>query len=141
MAFVIKPMGANIIVGFYGAGMARRFEELGDKPAAQYAKDALTDMYGAGLVAQIQNEKTKVTHWGQTPWTLGAYSAALPGASKEHAAMAKPVNDRVFFAGEACGPAEFNGSLAAAYLSGQKASQAVQESLARENAAQPAEAR
>jgi monoamine oxidase len=87
-------------------------------------------MYGAALVAQIQDDRTKVTHWGQTPWALGAYSAALPGASKEHAAMAEPVDDRVFFAGEACGPAEFNGSLAAAYLSGLNASEAVVESLA-----------
>ncbi len=48
-----------------------------------------------------------------------------------HAEMARPVADRVFFAGEACGPAEFNGSLPAAFISGLQASRAVQASLAK----------
>jgi monoamine oxidase len=133
MAFVIKPLGANIIVGFYGATQARRFEKLGDKVAIDYAKAALTEMYGPKLMTNLRESATKVTHWGQEPWTLGAYSAALPGASKMHAEMARPVADRVFFAGEACGPAEFNGSLPAAFISGLRASRAVQESLAQSN--------
>ena len=132
MAFVIKPLGANIVVGFYGATEARRFESLGDKAAVDYAKNALATMYGPQLVAKIEDASTKVTHWGKNEWTLGAYSAALPGKSHMHEAMARPVDDRIFFAGEACGPAEFNGSLPAAFISGLKASRAVQESLAHE---------
>lgn len=133
MAFVIKPLGANIIVGFYGADRARQFEKLGDKAAIDYAKAALTEMYGPKLVTTLRESATKVTHWGQEPWTLGAYSAALPGASKMHDEMARPVANRVFFAGEACGPPEFNGSLPAAFLSGLRASRAVQKSLAEAN--------
>lgn len=138
MAFVVKPLGANIIVGFYGAEQARHFEAIGDQAAIAYAKAALTDMYGAKLIAGIREAATKVTHWGQNKWTLGAYSAALPGASEMHAQMARPVADRVFFAGEACGPSEFNGSLPAAYVSGLKASRAVQHSLARSDIETPA---
>lgn len=130
MAFVVKPLGTNLIVGFFGGTQARRFEQLGDKAAADYAKSALAQMYGPELVARIRNDQTKATHWGQNPWTLGAYSAALPGASKMHAELAKPVDDLVFFAGEAAGPVEFNGSLAAAYVAGLQASRAVQASLA-----------
>lgn len=138
MAFVIKPLGANIIVGFYGAQQARRFEALGDKAAIEYAEAALTEMYGSKLIGQIRAGATKVTHWGQNPWTLGAYSAALPGNSEMHAQMARPVSDRIFFAGEACGPSEFNGSLPAAFVSGLQASRAVQQSLAHESAETPA---
>jgi monoamine oxidase len=87
-------------------------------------------MYGPELVARIRNDQTKATHWGQNPWTLGAYSAALPGASRMHEELAKPVDDLVFFAGEAAGPVEYNGSLASAYISGLQASRAVQASLA-----------
>ena len=83
------------------------------------------------MVAHIRNDATRVTRWGQNPWSLGSYSAALPGASKMHTVMARPVADRVFFAGEACGPPEFNGSLPAAFVSGLEASRAVQESLGR----------
>lgn len=130
MAFVIKPLGANIIVGFYGAAQAHRFETLGRQAAIDHAKAALAAMCGPELVTHIRNQATKVTEWGRNPWTLGAYSAARPGASKEHEALARPVEDRVFFAGEACGPAEFNGSLPAAFVSGLKASRAVRQSLA-----------
>ncbi len=130
MAFVVKPLGSKLIVGFFGGTQAARFEKLGDKAAADYAKAALTQMYGAELVARIRDDQTKATHWGQNPWTLGAYSAALPGASKMHAELAKPVDDLVFFAGEAAGPVEYNGSLASAYISGLQASRAVQASLA-----------
>jgi monoamine oxidase len=130
MAFVVKPLGANIIVGFYGATQARTFEARGDRAAIDYAKAALATMYGAQLVSQVRDSATKVTHWGANEWTLGAYSAALPGASKMHAEMARPVADRVFFAGEACGPVEFNGSLPSAYISGLQASRAVEQSLA-----------
>ena len=130
MAFVVKPLGSKLIVGFFGGTQAARFEKLGDKAAADYAKAALTQMYGPELVARIRNDQTKATHWGQNPWTLGAYSAALPGASKMHEELAKPVDGLVFFAGEAAGPVEYNGSLAAAYISGLQASRAVQASLA-----------
>ncbi len=130
MAFVVKPLGSKLIVGFFGGTQAARFEKLGDKAAADYAKAALTQMYGPELVARIRNDQTKATHWGQNPWTLGAYSAALPGASRMHEELAKPVDGLVFFAGEAAGPVEYNGSLAAAYISGLQASRAVQASLA-----------
>jgi monoamine oxidase len=130
MAFVVKPLGSNLVVGFFGGSQARRFEKLGDKVAIEYAKAALAQMYGPALVARILDDETKLTHWGQNPWTLGAYSAALPGSSKMHAELAKPVDGLVFFAGEAAGPVEFNGSLPAAYVSGLQASRAVQASLA-----------
>jgi monoamine oxidase len=130
MAFVIKPLGASMVVGFYGADQAHRFEELPDAHAIDHAKAALRDMYGADVVAHIDDARTRVTRWGKNPWTLGSYSSALPGASRMHAELARPVADRVFFAGEACGPPEFNGSLAAAYVAGLQASRQVQASLA-----------
>ncbi|MCA8955178.1 MAG: FAD-dependent oxidoreductase [Planctomycetes bacterium] len=135
MAFVIKPLGASMVVGFYGAEQARRFEQLPDSHAIDYAKIALRAMYGANVVAHIDDARTRVTRWGKNPWTLGSYSAALPDASKMHAELGKPVGDRVFFAGEACGPPEFNGSLAAAYVAGLQASRQVQASLLAADAA------
>ncbi|MDA1094421.1 MAG: hypothetical protein O3A25_14285 [Acidobacteria bacterium] len=51
-----------------------------------------------------------------------------------HEKMVEPVDDLVFFAGEASGPPEYNGSLAAAYVSGLQASRAIQSSLAKERA-------
>ncbi|MGK2855950.1 MAG: flavin monoamine oxidase family protein [Thermoanaerobaculia bacterium] len=129
MAFVIKPLGANVVVGFYGAEQARFYEKAGDEAAIEYATAALQQMYGHDLVSRIRKEKSKVTRWGQNPWTLGSYSSARPGMSMMHEKLAEPVDGFVFFAGEACGPPEFNGSLAAAVVSGRKAGRWVHESL------------
>jgi monoamine oxidase len=129
MAFVIKPLDANVVVGFYGAKQARFYEKAGDEAAIDYATTALQQMYGDELVSRIRKEKSKVTRWGQNPWTLGSYSSARPGMSKMHEKLAEPVDGLVFFAGEACGPPEFNGSLAAAIVSGRKAGRLVHKSL------------
>ena len=126
IAWVIKPLGAPIAVAFYGASQAAAFEK-DDAAAVAHAKAALRKMYGARVDEEF--EKHAITKWGQNPWTLGSYSAARPHQSKMHAVMARPVDDRVFFAGEACSRPVFNGSLAGAYETGVNASQAIVASL------------
>lgn len=129
MSFLVKPHGAPLIIGFYGADQARHFEERGAEAALAHAKGTLTQMYGAQFSSFVDDARSAVTEWGKDPWTLGSYSAALPHQSSQHAALARPVADKVFFAGEACGPPELNGSLGAAYVSGLSAARAVHHSL------------
>lgn len=131
IAFVIKPLDANIAVAFYGGDQAVAFER-DDRAALAHALSALRAMYGARVDSELA--RSGVTHWGSNPWTLGSYSAARPGASKMHAEMARPVEDRVFFAGEACGSPAVNGSLAGAYESAILASEALTRSLAKGSA-------
>jgi monoamine oxidase len=114
VGFVIKPHGAPIAVGFYGGDQAKEFEK-NDDAALAHVKDALREMFGSEVDTTFKT--SAITHWGSTPWSLGSYSAARPGGSKYHAVLAQPVDDRVFFAGEACGAPIHNGSLAGAYES------------------------
>jgi monoamine oxidase len=140
IAWVIKPLDAPIAVAFYGAKQAVKFEK-DEAAAVAHAKQALRKMYGKRVDTEF--EKHAVTKWGQNPWTLGSYSAARPHHSRMHAVMAKPVDDRVFFAGEACSRPVFNGSLAGAYESAVGASKLIEESLGRTvspAASMPAEA-
>ena len=46
--------------------------------------------------------------WGADPFARGSYSYALPGMADCRAALAAPVDDRLFFAGEACSPGDFS---------------------------------
>ncbi len=126
MAWVIKPLGAPIAVGFYGGAQAREFERS-DEAALSNAKEVLRQMFGDQIDAKLK--ASDITKWASTPWSLGSYSAARPGGSKMHAVMAQPVDDRLFFAGEACGPPRFNGSLAGAYESAKQASALMVKSL------------
>ncbi len=44
------------------------------------------------------------SHWSRDPFARGSYSHALPGHADKRAVLAAPVNDRLFFAGEATSP-------------------------------------
>ena len=54
------------------------------------------------------SQSLAVTRWGQEPTILGSYSHALPGHANQRAVLARPVSDRLCFAGEACSPEDFS---------------------------------
>ncbi len=62
--------------------------------------------------------------WHSDPFALGAYSYASPGNADCRAALAKPVDDRLFFAGEACSPHDFS-TAHGGYLTGVAAAERV----------------
>lgn len=65
------------------------------------------------------------TNWSRDPFSLGAYSFFAKGSTRRHCRdLAEPVNNRIFFAGEATHP-NYNGTVHAALESGQIAAQAV----------------
>ncbi len=63
------------------------------------------------------------TAWASDPWSRGAYSHALPGHADARATLAAPVDDRLFFAGEACSKHSFS-TAHGAYLTGLEAAEA-----------------
>ena len=67
------------------------------------------------------------TNWSQDPFAYGSYSYVAKGARKrDHRRLAEPINDTVFFAGEACHPT-YNSTVHAAYESGIMAAESVLE--------------
>ena len=63
------------------------------------------------------------TAWGADPHALGSYSHALPGHAGDRAILAAPVDDRIFFAGEACS-ARFFSTVHGAWMTGEEAARA-----------------
>jgi monoamine oxidase len=64
--------------------------------------------------------RVKLLHlhrWGVDPFSRGSYSYALPGKADCRAALATPVDDRLFFAGEACSEGDYS-TAHGAYLTG-----------------------
>jgi monoamine oxidase len=68
------------------------------------------------------------TAWQRDPWARGSYSFALPGHADDRAVLAAPVDDRLFFAGEACSR-NFFSTAHGAWLSGIAAADAALASL------------
>jgi monoamine oxidase len=91
-----------------------------------FALDWLTGLYGADIRRAVK--RTSATRWNQEPWTLGAFSAAAPGGQWARAALAEPVRDRIFFAGEATHETLW-GTVGGAWASGERAADAVMRRL------------
>jgi monoamine oxidase len=123
MAFVLRPMGTLIAIGFFGGKRAWELEKLqdhGHDRMVELALAAMSDMCSCDAGRSLV--KSRTTEWGADPWTLGAYSAALPGQAAMRQKLAEPIDHQLYFAGEACDFSTYNGSFAAAYNSALKSS-------------------
>ena len=68
------------------------------------------------------------TRWGLDPWARGSYSHPRPGGgASSRAALAEPVGERLFFAGEAT--SDYVGTVHGAWLSGLRAAEEALEVL------------
>ena len=86
--------------------------------------EALKAAFGNDVTKSIT--ATHETAWGQQEWTRGSYSCALPGGAEARAALAAPVEDRLYFAGEAT-IAEAFATVHGAYMSGLRVAQSIVE--------------
>ena len=66
----------------------------------------------------------RVHCWGRDPFALGSYSYALPGYADCRQTLAEPVDNRLFFAGEACSRNDFS-TAHGGYLTGVAAAEQV----------------
>jgi monoamine oxidase len=127
MELVLRPFDSDAVVGFVGGDVARTLAEQGREAAIDRAVDRLARMYGDGVRTQVL--RSFVTEWGQDPWARGAYSAAKPGLAHMRERLAKPVDDTLYFAGEAA-HVEWAQCVPGAYLTGRDAGRAIAERLA-----------
>ena len=123
MAFVFRPMGTLIAIGFFGGKRAWELEKLpnhGRERMVELALAAMSDMCSCDAGRALV--KSRTTEWGADEWTLGASSAALPGQAAMRQKLAEPIDHQLYFAGEACDFSTYNGSFAGAYNSAVKSS-------------------
>ncbi len=117
--FLTFPFGFDIMIGFVGGRFGWQLSAQGADAAIDFALNEVVKMVGGK--ARDRFVKGHLTGWAENPWTLGAYAAATPGHYDARAQLAKPVGDRVFFAGEAvavpyvqlCGGAYLSGEAVA----------------------------
>ena len=117
-SYNIRPYGRNVIGCFLGGAGARRAETEGEAAAFARAIDQLAALFGndvRGCVAPLL-----ASDWAGTPGIGGAYSHALPGHAGMRQRLAKPFDNRLFFAGEATHATDFS-TAHGAYESGVRA--------------------
>lgn len=128
MALRLRPFGYDYVVGLTGGRFADWLERAGPEASADLVTENLKKLVGNGIAKHVVGHS--VTAWRGDPWVRGAYSAARPGAAHQRRELARPLDDRLFFAGEATS-AEFYSTAHGAYLSGLAAAEAVAASLGR----------
>lgn len=120
--FLTFPTGHDIAVGFVGGRFAWEMSRAGAAAAIDFALEAFVGMLGSA--ARGHFVAGHVTDWATNPQTLGAYSAARPGRHAARNELARPLGDRVFFAGEAVSEGYF-ALCSGAHLSGEAAAHEV----------------
>jgi monoamine oxidase len=95
----------------------------GDGEAAMktFAIDWLVGLFGSDLKRAV--ERTHATRWTKEPWVLGAFSAAAPGGQWARKTLSEPLDERLWFAGEAAHETLW-GTIAGAWEAGERAADA-----------------
>ncbi|MER2264259.1 flavin monoamine oxidase family protein [Methylobacterium oxalidis] len=114
-AYHLRPFGRPVIEGYFGGSLARALEEDGEAAAEAFALEELAALLGENFRKRARLLVS--TSWGRVPTIRGSYAFARPGAAGQRAVLAAPVEERLFFAGEATSPDAFTTAWGA-YTSG-----------------------
>jgi monoamine oxidase len=127
-AYHIRPFGRSMIEAYFGGDFASELEREGPEAYFDFASAELVSLLGSDFAARIK--PIAASRWRSDPFALGSYSYALPGHADDRARLAAPVDNRLFFAGEACSPTFFS-TAHGAYVSGREAAEQAVASMKR----------
>lgn len=100
--WTMRPFEAPILVGWAGGPAARRLTGLGGEGMAGIAIQSLAEALGVERrLVESELEGFYFHDWLGDPFARGAYSYGRPGSRGAAEALALPVADTLFFAGEA----------------------------------------
>jgi monoamine oxidase len=123
------PARAPLLTGWAGGHPADALLAEGEEAMVDRALDAMARVFGVRRQLLDRSLVATWTHdWQRDPFSRGAYSYPGVGGSDAHAALAKPVQSTLFFAGEATNGEE-NGTVAGAIVSGQRAAAALKRHM------------
>ncbi len=127
MSIEIRPFGHPYVCGVTGGRFGSWLERAGQQASVDYVTERLVGAFGNDIAKSL-TDRVIVTAWEGDPWTLGSYSGTAPGKGHVRAELAKPIDDTVFFAGEAT-HTSFFATCHGAYLSGIDQVQAIAKGL------------
>jgi monoamine oxidase len=120
-AYHFRPFGRPQIEAYFGGPLAAELEAGGERAFLDFAVAELVGQLGSDFARRVK--PLGLHAWGADPFSRGSYSYALPGKADCRSALAAPVDDRLFFAGEACSRGDYS-TAHGAYLTGVAAAEA-----------------
>ncbi len=104
--YTMRSRGMPIVEGYFGGDYARHLETGGAAAFFDAARREITSALGRDLAGKLR--PIIATAWARDPLAMGSYSHALPGHATARKKLAAPVDERIFFAGEATSPHFFS---------------------------------
>ena len=113
-----------VLLCFNAGNFGSRIEDWSDVNILNGAMNMLRTLYGNEIPGP---DNYLITRWGKDEYTYRSYSSIAPGASPaDREALAKPMNDVLFFAGEATHSA-FAATVHGAILTGYRSAREIIE--------------
>ncbi|MDG2481378.1 MAG: NAD(P)/FAD-dependent oxidoreductase [Alphaproteobacteria bacterium] len=118
----VNGMGFNSVSVFTGGRHGIWLEKQGPQACHDFAVDRIAEIFGNDIRKHVIRSIT--TAWSTEPWTRGSWACALPGQAYQRDVLARSIDDRLFFAGEATSVGK-QGTCDGAYRTGIRAAQEI----------------
>ena len=105
-AYHFRPFGRPMIEAYFGGSLADEIELGGERAFHDFALAELTRLLGSSFARRVRPVASY--SWRSDPLARGSYSYAQPGKAECRKLLASPVDDRLFFAGEACSEGDYS---------------------------------
>nr|WP_298681759.1 NAD(P)/FAD-dependent oxidoreductase [uncultured Dongia sp.] len=124
---VVREGGLDIATCLFNGPVSRDLALAGPAAMADYALERLVEIFGHALRTAVLPQRVTVD-WDKDHYIGGCFSAARAGHADARMALARDVDNRLFFAGEATSP-DFIGDVHGAWFSGITAAEAAATAL------------
>src|SRR6202034_3989054 len=121
-AILANVFGTPLCMIDVAGSFGRALSAQGENAMFDFAADWLAGLYGAEIKKTIGRKQA--TRWNADPYTLGAWSAAVPGSQFARRQLLDPIADNIWYAGEAAHETLW-GTVGGAWESGERAADAV----------------
>jgi len=123
------PLRAPLLNAWMGGPAAARLSEASNAEIIHKALESLEGVFGGRLHGKLQLEAAHVHNWQRDPFSRGAYSYVSVGNNKARQTLAAPLQETLFFAGEATDTEGEAATVTGALQSGARAAREVNASL------------
>lgn len=114
--------GEQVWTAFATGDYARALLAEGEQAALAQGLKTLRAELGQPALTPLDQ---RIINWAADPFALGGYSSVPPGAVGAREVLARPIGDRLFFAGEAAAPHPWAATVHGAYMTGRRAAHAI----------------
>lgn len=127
--WTLLPQRAPVLIAWAGGPNADALADVEEAQRVARALDGLRTLFGDEIDPADELEAAFAHDWQRDPYARGAYSYVAVGGTEARAALAAPVDGRLFFAGEAVSTDGEAGTVAGALETGERAARAALAAL------------